>query len=309
MPGSFFVVAKQVVILFVLMSVGALCNKTGWLDSKSVKSLTNIVLYFVTPCVIINSFNREMDRALLNGLWVTALLSLGIQAFSIALASLVFRGNKDSENRVYRFATVFSNCGFMGLPLQQALLGSVGAFFGAVYIAIFNVVVWTYGIFEMSGDKNQLSIKKLILNPGILGTVLGLAIFIFGISLPDVISEPVHYLANLNTPLPMIIIGYYLGNLTLDSFKKHRKQYVVIALRLFVIPLVAIAVMRLLKIDPTVAVVCAIACSAPTAANTAMFATLFDRDASLGAQMVSVSTLISLVSIPLVVTAAQLLIH
>lgn len=305
---SFFVVARQVVILFILMSLGTLCNKVKWLDEKSVKSLTNIVLYFVTPCVIINSFNREMDKALLNGLWITALLSLGIQIFSIAVANIAFRGNRDSENRVFRFATVFSNCGFMGLPLQQALLGTDGAFFGAVYIAVFNVIVWTYGIWEMSGSKEEISLKKLILNPGILGTVIGTVIFICGIKLPEVIAEPVGYIANLNTPLPMIIIGYYLGNLNAEAFRKNMKQYLVIGIRLFIIPVSAIFAMYLLKIDPTIAVVCAIACSSPSAANTAMFATLFGRDASLGAQMVSVSTLVSLISIPLVVALAQTLI-
>lgn len=308
MAESFFVVAQQVVILFILMSIGVLCNKIGWLDSKAVKSLTNIVLYFVTPCVIINSFNREMDRTLLRGLWVTALLSFGIQIFSIILASLVFRGNQNEENRVLRFASVFSNCGFMGLPLQQALLGTVGAFFGAVYIAVFNVIVWTYGIWEMSGKKEEISLKKLVLNPGILGTAIGMIIFLLEIRLPEVVAAPVRYLACLNTPLPMIIIGYYLGNLTVGAFKKNLKQYLVIALRLFVVPVAAILAMYLLKVDSIIAVVCVIACAAPTASITAMFATLFGKDASLGAQMVSVSTLISLISIPLVVTLARLLI-
>ncbi len=308
MLESFLVVSKQIVVLFILMSIGTLCNKIGWLDSKSVKSITNIVLYFVTPCVIINSFNRETDKALLGGLFITALLSLGIQLFSLIVANLVFRGNECEENRIFRFATVFSNSGFMGLPLQQALLGSVGTFFGAVYIAVFNVLVWTYGVFEMSGSKKEISPKKIVLNPGILGTVVGVIIFFFGIELPDVFSESVGYIANLNTPLPMIVIGYYLGNLNLDSFKKYTKQYLAIGIRLFIIPITAVIAMYFLKIDSTVAMVCAIACSAPTAANTAMFATLFDKNASLGAQMVSVSTLFSLVSIPIVVTLASTLI-
>lgn len=147
-----------------------------------------------------------------------------------------------------------------------------------------------------------------MLNPGILGTAIGMIIFLLEIRLPEVVAAPVRYLACLNTPLPMIIIGYYLGNLTVGAFKKNLKQYLVIALRLFVVPVAAILAMYLLKVDSIIAVVCVIACAAPTASITAMFATLFGKDASLGAQMVSVSTLISLISIPLVVTLARLLI-
>ncbi len=305
MLESLSVVTQQVVILFMLMSLGIVANKKGWLDAKSVKSITNIVLYFVTPCVIVNSFTREASDELIHGLGITVVVAALTMSLSALLAHLVVKDSDDGKERVFRYAVVFSNCGFMGLPLQQALLGDIGVFYGAGYIAVFNIVVWTYGVWLMSGRKEDVNIKKMLLNPGILGTVAGLLVFAFGIKLPAIIGTPISYMAALNTPLPMIIIGYYLGNLKLENFTSDYKQYFSVFLRLIVIPLFAIVGMHLFGLDKTIMVTCAVAASAPTATNTAMFATLYGRNAELGAQMVSVATLISLITMPLIISLAQ----
>ena len=267
--------------------------------------MTNVVLYFVTPCVILNSFQRKMETDLLKDLLIVGGLSVLIHIISIAIAHLVIKDNDDTKKRVFRFATVFSNCGFMSLPLQEALLGDTGVFLGSVYIAVFNVVLWTYGLVLMSGNVKDIKISKLVLNPGILGTLFGLIVFFLGISFPPVLSAPIRFMAALNTPVPMLIIGFYLGNLSFKHLTMDKKKYLSIFLRLIVIPLISISLMYLFKVDHNIFLVCTIACCAPTATVTAMFANRFGRDASLGAQMVSVATLLSLISLPVMVTIAQ----
>ncbi|MCQ2488597.1 MAG: AEC family transporter [Clostridia bacterium] len=305
MLQNFLIVGEQVLVLCCIMALGFLCNRVHWLDEKAVKSITNIVLYFVTPCVIINSFSREVDSALVSGLIITAVVAFLTFLISIAFAHFCIKDKDKELERVYRYAAVFGNCGFMALPLEQAVLGDIGAFFGAVYIAVFNLFVWTYGVWLMSGDKKYISAKSLVLNPGLIGTFVGIIILVTGLKLPSVLSTSIGYMAALNTPLPMIVIGYYLGNLSVNRIVSNKKQYLISFYKLLLFPSVALLMMYFAKVDTTVMVVCTIAAAAPTAANTAMFATLYGKDAELGAQIMSVSTLLSLFTLPLLVAFAQ----
>lgn len=307
MLQNFLIVSQQVLVLCCLMALGFICNKIHWLDAKAVKSITNIVLFFVTPCVIIDSFSRDVDPSLISGLIVAAVIAFFTFGFSIAFAHLCIKDKDKDIERVYRYASIFGNCGFMALPLEHAVLGDIGTFYGTAFIAIFNLIVWTYGVWLMSGDKANIKAKALLTNPGLIGTVIGILLLVTGFRFPSVISTTIGYMADLNTPLPMIVIGYYLGNLSVKKIVSNKKQYLIAFYRLLLIPGVMLVIMHFAKVDPVVMVVSTIAASAPTAANTAMFATLYDKDAELGAQLMSVTTLLSLITLPLLVALAQTL--
>lgn len=307
MLQNFLIVSQQVLVLCCLMALGFICNKIHWLDAKAVKSITNIVLFFVTPCVIIDSFSRDVDPSLISGLIVAAVIAFFTFGFSIAFAHLCIKDKDKDIERVYRYASIFGNCGFMALPLEHAVLGDIGTFYGTAFIAIFNLIVWTYGIWLMSGDKANIKAKALLTNPGLIGAVIGILLLVTGFRFPSVISTTIGYMADLNTPLPMIVIGYYLGNLSVKKIVSNKKQYLIAFYRLLLIPGVMLVIMHFAKVDPVVMVVSTIAASAPTAANTAMFATLYDKDAELGAQLMSVTTLLSLITLPLLVALAQTL--
>lgn len=307
MTENFLTVAQQVLILFILIAVGYVCGKVRFLTPVTSKNLTNIVLYFVTPCVVIDAFQREFNAEMLLNLGVTTLCALGIHLISILIVTLVFRDKDKSAVCVLRFGTVFSNCGFMSIPLQSALLGSDGVFYGAAFVAVFNLVLWSYGLVCMGGSAKSITPKKLILNPGVIGVAVGFLLFVFSVQLPEVIGAPVSYLAALNTPLPMIIIGFYLSNTDIIKALKNKRQYISIALRLVVIPLLSLFVMWLCGVRGVVLVACVIAASAPVAAATTMFAAKFDRNTSLSVNLVSISTILSIITMPLVVGFAQVL--
>ena len=131
---------------------------------------------------------------------------------------------KKAEKVVLRVGSIFSNCGFMSLPLQKAILGNDGVFYGAIYVAVFNIFIWTYGLVAMSGDKKELSLKKLIANPGIVGVVIAILLWVFHIQLPSILYSPIDYLGALNTPIPMIIIGCQLANTSLKSMLKTKEK-------------------------------------------------------------------------------------
>ncbi|MBQ1962247.1 MAG: AEC family transporter, partial [Clostridia bacterium] len=153
----FFTVFKQVFILLLLIALGFLLTKRKIFTDAGVKSMTELVLLFVTPCVIIKSFIREYDPATLKYILISFAAAVGIHLLFIITAHLLFRSKDQRKNCVLRFGVVFTNCGYMSLPLQEAVLGADGVLYGASFIAIFNLIVWSYGITLMSGDKKYIS--------------------------------------------------------------------------------------------------------------------------------------------------------
>ena len=305
MLENIFTVANQVVILFILIAIGAICRKTKLLGDNAVSSMTNLILYIVTPCVIINSYTREFKPDMLKGLLITAVAAIISFIINIILAHTLLHDKDSKRERVIRFSSVFSNCGYMSIPLQNAILGADGVFYGATYIAIFNIVLWTYGVRLMSGDKNSISLKKIFINPGIIGTVLGLIVFLSPVKPLSTISEPIGHLAALNTPIPMLIIGYHLMG---SGFKlKGFPVYLSMFLKLILFPSLMFSGLYLFGIRGTVLISSVTSVAAPVAAATTMFSDKFGGDTPLSAAMVSVTTLISIITMPLIIGIAMAL--
>lgn len=302
--SNFLSIGQQVLVLFILIAIGFLCGKKGIINDNAAKKMTDIILYVVTPCVMISAFQKDFSGDTLIKVLIAAAAACVILTLSIMLARLVIRDKNISRKKVLQFSVIFSNCGFMSLPLQKELLGEDGWFYGSIFVAVFNIFVWTYGLFDMSGDKKQLSIKKLALNPGIVGAVVAIILFVCRIKLPGIISQPVTHLANLNTPVPMLIIGYYLSNAKLKNAFTDFKAYIAMALRLIVIPVAVTFAMAASGLDKTMIIAFVIACSAPTAATTTMFAAKFNRDVELSVSVVAATTIISILTMPLIVSLA-----
>ena len=298
-------VGGQVLILFILIAVGYICGLAGFMNKDTAKNITNIVLYFVTPCVIIDAYQVDFDPNILTNLGITALCAIGVHIISIIAASLVFRGKNINKRAVLRFGTIFSNCGFMSLPLQQAIIGKEGVLYGAAFVCIFNIFLWSNGVVCMGGKEN-FSKKTLFLNPGILGVAAAVLLFIFSIRLPSVIAQPISYLAGLNTPLPMIIVGYYLSNSKMKEGLKDKYAWTAAIFRLLILPIICICLLYLIGLRGNILITVAIAISAPSAAATTMFAAKFERDTELSVNMVSLSTIFSIVTMSCIVAITNM---
>lgn len=308
MLTNFLSVLIQVLILLILISLGFILTKRNLLTEQGAKGMTNVVLYLVIPCVMINSFSSyDFSVSALKTLGYGVLVALLLHAVFIAV-SLIFLKDKDvATSRVIRFGAVFSNCGFMSLPLQEAILGESGLFLGVIYVAIFNLVSWTYGLVLISGDKKQLSLKKLITNPGIIGFLLGLILFFLSATLPHVVAKPIEYISALNTPLPMLIIGFYIAKSKLLDAISDKKCMLCVAFKLIVIPASALLLMFVCGVRGDMLIAMTIASSAPIATITTMFSEKFGANTKLSASAVSISTVLSLITMPIIITIAQMI--
>ncbi len=295
---------NQVMILLVLLGVGFLCGKLQIFDDASITHLSSFVFKIVAPCAIVDSFRRPFDMAMFHTMLLVAGIALAYYIVAAVLAQAFIRNGEEATKRVLQFDVVFGNCGYMGLPLQQVLFGDYGVFCGAVFIAIYNLVQWTYGLLLISGDKKQISARRL-LNPGIAGVFAGMVIFFFSLELPALIGGPVTYLAGLNVPVPMVISGYFLSKADLRSIWRHASYYKTIALRLIVLPLLGILAFSLTEWNTELLSCCVIDIAVPVAAATTMLSTLYRQDSETSANLVSVSTILSMATLPLMVGLMQ----
>ena len=330
--GNVLAVAQQVAILFVLIGFGAALRKLKLLSDAAIEGLVNLLILFVTPCLIVDVFQCPFDPAMLKGLCVAFLVAVLGHVAVIALAYVCVRHRDENVRRPLMLAAVFSNAGFMGIPLEQALLGDRGVFFGAVYIVVFNLFMWSWGYGIMMNDERRVMnegggrkaldeagtgrrpihhssfiVQHSLLNPGTIGIALGLPLFFLSVKLPATVGEPIHHLANLNTPLAMIIIGFCLANAHLGRVLRIGGVYVATAIRLVFYPLLIVAALYPFRayLDRDMMLAMTIAASAPVAAMVSMFSAKFGRDVDTSVAMVSGTTLLSIVTMPVVIALAM----
>lgn len=300
-------VFSQVMILMIMISVGFAAAKAKIMTAEGARCCTDIALIIATPCVIIKSLIREYSNEIMKSLAFAIFITLLVQVLMIFLSRLILHSKDKARERVLRFGTIFANCGFMSLPLQQVILGADGTLYGSAYVIMFNLVIWSYGVFLISGDKKYIKPKKLFVNPGIIGLAIGLVIFIFSIPIPKIIYSAIDYMSALYTPLPMLIIGYHLvQNNPLTAFKDP-KCLLAVLLRMIIYPLAVLGFLYLIGVRGTLLVSVIISVSAPVAAITAMFSSKYGADTPLSVDMVSLSAVAAAVTMPLVITLAQLL--
>ncbi len=307
MLESFFIVGTQVLILFILILIGFFCGKIRLLNHTGVSCINDLMLYVVNPCVIVNAFQRPFNGEDLKNFLLAALAAVIGHIISVFLGILIFRKQEESRRRVLRFATAFSNCGFMALPLLDALLGSDGVFYGAAYLAVFNMLTWTYGQYIMAKGSEGFSLRKVFLNPSIISVFVGLILFFSSVSLPVLIKSPVAYLAALNTPVPMIIIGFTISGLELKHIFRLGDEMVAVLLRLVASPLLLFGILYLIGFRGSLLTACIVSGSAPVAALTTMFSIKFGCDEHLSARLVASSTLLSIITMTLIVGLANYL--
>ena len=262
MIGSFLTVGEQVLILFALMAVGFALGKAKLMGDKGSLAMTNLVMYAVSPAMMVVAFQREKDTADLHNFLVCLLLAAAVHAVSILLAYAALRG-KDGTCGVLRFGAVFSNCGFMGYPLMTALLGSIGVFYGSAYVVVFTVLTWTMGVYMITHDTSKLRLKSILLNPGVLSVAAAMVLYLLSVSLPEIVMTPLNYLASMNTPLPTIVVGYQLSHANFRHAFADRRSWTALVLRLAVIPLLTVGGCYVLRVDSAVALVTVIAASPP----------------------------------------------
>lgn len=306
MIANILLTASQVGTLFLMMGVGFALAKWNKLTPAGVSQMSLLLLNVATPCIIMDALQVERTGALLQAMRLGAVVMLGIYILWMVLSPLLFRRLEEGARTVLQFGMIYGNTGFMGLPLIQAVLGTEALVFATTPYILFNVLSWSHGVAVIGGRAN-ISAKKLLLNPGILGSAAGLALFFLNLRLPPLAGDAVHYLGSLNTPLAMVVIGAQMAGTDLAATFRSAKLYVASAMRLVVFPLTALLLLLPLHLDPLMYATYVILAATPTAGVTAIFAQQYQRDTAAAAQLITLSTLLCVATLPAFAALAQAL--
>ncbi len=296
------ILLKQVAIMLMLVCIGALCFKTKLITKEGSKSLTNLILYVVNPAVIIVSYQQEFTPRLFKGLAYSLLISAAGLLVFIAVSYILIRG-KDKDNvAIERINASYSNCGFMGIPLALALFGSEGVLYITAINTVFNILVWTHGVVTISGNRSEISIKKIITNPTIIATVLGFLLFAFQIKIPGLIFDALSYVNNIITPLAMFVAGVTIAGTSIFKALKKPGIYFVCALKLLIIPVLFILILYFFPCpNETAKITTIVGLSCPSATIGTMLAIRFDKNSSYSSEIFGLATILSIVTLPVIV--------
>lgn len=296
------ILITQTISMFVLMIIGLILSKTGLMTERGSKDVANILLYIVIPCVIIRSYITDFTMEKLYGLLISALLAVIAFAAAIGVAWLAYGTKKPVEN----FGTAFCNAGFIGIPLVTAVFGSNAAFYVASFASLLNLLQWTYGIAIISENKEKINCRKVIINPVSIALFIGLFLFFSGIPVPGLANSIMESIAAMNTPAAMIVLGYYLSCTGFRQLFQEKSFYWACIVRLLIIPAATLLILLLIPFGHgKIGMITLIAAATPIGTSTAIFAQKFGQNYQRAVSMVCLSTIISIVSLPLLISFAE----
>lgn len=303
---DFFLTLQNVSVLFLLILIGYIVGRLGIVSEGGQRELTALILNVTMPATIILSMQVPFTMEKLNqAIWLS-LIMIGCYLFMVLFSSLAVRlfpklsvGRKD----ILQAGMILSNTSFMGYPIVLALLGE-GALFYAVICGsfIFEIFAWTYGTFLIGRNAGGggVSLKRAVLNPGVLSIGVGVILFLTGLTIPEPINSTMELLSKATSPMAMMMVGMILSRTKLSEALGDRNIYIASGFKLLVHPLLILFALRALGFSDVFITVPIILLSMPTAAYVAMFSASLDNDEAYAGQLVFVSSLLSLITIPIV---------
>jgi len=294
-------IINQVIILALIMGIGILARKKGMLNAEVNSKLSDFLLNITLPCLIVTSFNFEYSAEMMNNVKMIFFYSVIIHIVLIFISKIFAVKFKEGSMKVIRFVTVFSNSGFMGFPVLLGLYGNIGVFYGAVFNIPWNIFMLSFGSILFTGKKDLKSLKSVITHPGIIATAIGMLIFMYSLSMPLPLEKAFASVGAMTTPLSMIIVGSMLAEIKLKEVFSGFAVYYVSAVRLIAAPLITLAIMKLLNADHLLTEIAVTIEAMPAAVIATVLANKFGGDTKLASRCVFISTIISMVTIPLIV--------
>ena len=298
---------RQTIIMLILILTGVLCAKTKIIGTEANKDLSKFVLQVINPVVIFMAYQSEYRPELAKNLLITFGLSVLSFIIMIVLAYILVRRKDKRETEIERFSLIYSNCGFMGIPLVDALFGDEGVFYLTAFITVFNIFVWTHGIILISGEKNIKNIVKVLRSPTIISIVLGLLCFFARIRIPEVPAQALTFIKEINTPMAMIVSGVTMADTDILKLVKNLRVYLICILRLLVIPIAVVGVLSVFNIDSKVMLTIIAASAAPPAAMCTLHCIRYGKNSVYSSEIFTAGTIFSIATLPLIVKIAELL--
>ncbi|MDO4269991.1 MAG: AEC family transporter [Eubacteriales bacterium] len=302
-------VLQQIVVMFLLIALGYFLFHQKILTNQTTESLTLLLNKYVMPLCILRSFQRPFDPALGYSLGLIFICGVALFLLSIVLANRIYRPEKISNSADRRVSAVLTNNGFMALPLLDAMFGADGVFLGSAHIACMAIVLWTYGVGQLSGGKDGKGLKNILLNPAMLATVGGFLLFCSPVKLPGLVYHAVDLMGDVNTPLAMLALGCFLAQIDLKKCFTDKAVWHLAGVRLLLMPAISIVLLLFVPLSTMAKLTLLTGIAAPCALASAMFGQLYHTDFLFSTRAIALTTLLSVVTLPLSITVMEALLR
>lgn len=294
-------------MMFLMMGIGIFCYKIKFISKEGSTTLSDVALFVVLPCVVFTSFQIEYHQKILFGIFLSFVLGLAAHFLAMGIAYLFVKGGTREHRIIERFHIIYPNCGFMGVPIAQAMFGEMGVIYITAFMCAQNFLIWSHGVSSMQGGFKKESLLSILKAPVIIALFLGLLCFIFRIPVPSVLVDSMKSVGNMNTPLAMLVSGTAVAQTDMRKALTKPRTYWMLFLRLLAVPVIVVILLSFVLVSEKIRLITVLGISAPTAAISTMFAVKYQKDVGYAAELFAISTVSAIVTMPLIMSLAELL--
>lgn len=295
---------QEIIKLFVIMFMGYAVVKAGLMKASESKSVSVILVYLVNPCVIVNAFQVEYTPEVQKGLILAVMAAVVIHLLYLLLTAVL--KHPLHLNVIERATAIYSNAGILVIPLVQVLLGQKYVIYSSAFITVQLVLLWTH-CKSMLCEESKLEWKKILLNVNIISIFVGVILFVSRISLPSGVQSVLGMMNNLMGPLGMLLAGMVIADVSMKNVFLRKRNYLSAALRLLIYPVLSLAVMKIISLFAPVSdfkqilLTVYLASVTPACTTVTSMAQLYDKDAGYASSLYVLTTLLSIVTMPVMV--------
>lgn len=295
---------QEILILFIIALIGYLGAYRGVLNKKSDSFIMQFVLNITLPALILYSMNLTVDLSIIHELLLLLGLSILVMVYSIVMGIVLSKklALPESQDGVFQSLIIFGNQGFIGYAVVYMLFGEIGIIYAAIYNICFLITIWTYGVYIVAKTNKKTSLLPLLKSPGLLATLFGIILLASTLYMPDAIHRSLEYVGMMTIPLSMIIIGSVIEKIPirkLGILLKNKFLWMAAMTKLVFIPLLLIPILAF-EVSSTVATVAILIAAMPSGPTTTLFAEKYNRDVEFSSVGVSLSTLLSILTLPFI---------
>ena len=295
---------EEIVKLFAIMLMGYVVVKAGLMKSSESKSISVVMVYLVIPCVIIDAFQVDYTPDVQKGLLLACVAAVLVHVLFLILTAILKQVLQ--LDAIERATVIYSNAGILVIPLVQDLLGQEYVIYSSAYIAVQLVLIWTH-CKNMLCEEDRLEWKKVFQNVNIISIIVGVILFISKIRLPSGVQDVMDMMNNMIGPIGMLLAGMVIADVPLETVFTKKRNYVSTVLRLIVYPIFVLILMKLiytftgLNDSKQILLTVYIASITPACATVTSIAQLYDKDAAYASALYVLTTLLSIVTMPVMV--------
>ena len=298
------ILMREIVQLFIILLMGYIIVRAKLLRPEDSRSLSVVMVYLLTPCVIINAFQVEYTPQVMAGLIFSFAISIAAQILFLLLTRLL--AGPLHLDVIERTAVIYTNAGILVIPLVNALLGPEYVIYSCAFIVVQQVLIWTHCRSLLCGTRG-MEWRKLFLNVNIIAIVAGCALFLLRVPLPALINDTLGTLGDMFGPLGMLLAGMVIADTPLRRLFTTPRNYLPVLLRLLAFPLVTVLLLRAagaagwIADGKNILMIVYLACITPACATVTSLAQLYDRNAAYSSALYVLTTLLSIVTMPVMI--------